>query len=647
MCGIAGFIDLRMARKPEALRAQAEAMGNAIRHRGPDGDGVFVESEAGLAFAHRRLSIVDVSPAGAQPMASTNGRFVICYNGEIYNAEEMRQESALAGIQWCGHSDTEVILEYAAAYGFERMLQRANGMFAMAMWDRQERVLHLARDRMGIKPLFVAALPQGLAFASELKGIRQVLGFEAEIEPSAVASFLRLAYVPAPDCIYRNVHKLMPGTYERIDAASLEHGYAAKSISYWSLRDAAEAGRRNALRMNDEAATEALAILLSDAIKRQLMSDVPLGALLSGGIDSSAIVALMTEASLQTVRTFSIGFESAEFDESHHAAAVARHLRTEHTELRVTPKEALDTIPRLADIYDEPFADSSQIPTYLVSKLTRQHVTVALSGDGGDELFAGYNRHKFAAGIGGRLQHIPRIARRLAGAAIAAAPSQGISLVAALLPAGLRPPQAADKAAKLARILGLDTAEIYQSLVSQIESVELIAPALVSQSCPAQATEEPQFETMLEFMQYHDMIGYLPDDILQKVDRASMAAALEVRPPFLDHRVVEFAWRLEPSLKIRRGQTKWLLRQVLARKVPPSLTDRPKMGFAVPLADWLRGPLRAWAWDLLQSNGWWSNVVSRKAIVGVWERHQSGRENLAYVLWPVLMLAAWCARPTS
>lgn len=642
MCGIAGFIDRRLVGKPEALRARAQAMGEAIKHRGPDGEGVFVDEQAGLALSHRRLAIVDLSPAGAQPMVSADGRYVICYNGEVYNADELRRDAAVAGVPWRGHSDTEVILELVARYGFEATIPRLNGMFAIALWDRRERHLHLARDRMGIKPLFLAKSDDGIAFASELKAFKHVSGFSAEIEPSAVASFLRLAYVPAPDCIYRGVRKLLPGTFE-VYAVVSDSQKHRKTGRFWSLRETAEAGLRDPLRVDDTEATDQLEALLSDAVRRQLMSDVPLGALLSGGIDSSTIVAMMAATSPQTVRTFSIGFESAEFDESHHAAAVARQLGTSHTELRVTPQDALDTIPLLPDIYDEPFADSSQIPTYLVSKLTRAHVTVALSGDGGDELFAGYNRHKFAAGLGASLHRIPLAARKLAGRALAAAPAKGITAATALLPARLRTAQAADKAAKLARVLQLDAEATYTSLVSQIERLDEIAPALVKFGGPP-AADAPAFPQLLESMQYQDMMGYLPDDILQKVDRASMAAALEVRPPFLDHRLVALAWRLPTTQKIRNGETKWLLRRVLERKLPIELINRPKMGFAVPLAEWLRGPLAAWVDDTLRSHGRWSDLLDRDAVLKLWARHKSARENLAYALWPVLMLAAWDER---
>lgn len=635
---------MRTAGNADALLAQAQAMGNAIRHRGPDGEGVYFDQSAGLALAHRRLAIVDLTPAGAQPMTSADGRFVICYNGEVYNAEEMRRDPALARIVWRGRSDTEVILEFASAHGPQRMLQEANGMFALALWDRKERVLHLARDRMGIKPLFVATLPQGVAFASELKAIRQVEGFTAEIDPGAVASFLRLAYVPAPASIYRDVRKVMPGTCETHEVQG-NQVKAAQVSRYWSLRQVAEAGVRAPLDLEDAEAERQLDALLADAVRRQLISDVPLGALLSGGIDSTAIVAMMVAVAPQSVRTFSIGFENADFDESRHAAAVARHLGTAHTEMRVSANDAQRVIPLLPEIYDEPFADSSQIPTYLVSKLTREHVTVALSGDGGDELFAGYNRHKFAAGLGGRLHRIPFAVRTLAGQALAAMPPHMITSAGAWLPERLGTAQIADKAAKLARVLQLDVGGMYGSLISQIDSLADIAPGLAEMAPPI-AAENPAFPQLLETMQFQDMMGYLPDDILQKVDRASMATALEVRPPFLDHRLVEFAWRLPSAQKIRNGQTKWLLRQLLARRVPTALINRPKMGFAVPLAEWLRGPLSAWAEDLLRSRGRCSDHLDRDAVWRLWLRHQSGRENLAYALWPVLTLAAWDAHST-
>lgn len=645
MCGIAGFMDKRLAGKPDALRLQADAMGNSIRHRGPDGEGAFVDPSVGLAFAHRRLAIVDLTPAGAQPMTSASGRFVLCYNGEIYNAEDMRRDAALAGIAWRGHSDTEVILEYAEAHGLKRMLQRANGMFALALWDRKERTLHFARDRMGIKPLFIAKLPQGIAFASELKAFAKIEGFAPAIDPGAVASFLRFGYVPAPDCIYLGVRKLLPGAFEEHKVTSRGE-IAVQGGCFWSLREVAEECSRNPLRLDDNEAVQQLEALLIDAVKSQLMSDVPLGALLSGGIDSTTIAAMMAATCSQTVQTFSIGFESAEFDESRHAAAVARHLGTSHTEMRVTSQDALDTIPQLPDIYDEPFADSSQIPTYLVSKLTRTHVTVALSGDGGDELFAGYNRHKYAAGLGAKLDRIPYGARRLLGLTLAAIPARGIAAAAALLPARARTVQAADKAAKLARILQLDSDAIYDSLISQIDDLGAIAPQLVAHQRRASA-DAPAFPQALEAMQYRDMLGYLPDDILQKVDRASMAAALEVRPPLLDHRLVEFAWRLPSDQKIRNGETKWLLRRVLERRVPNELMNRPKMGFAVPLSEWLRGPLADWAEDVLSTPGRWTEFLDREAVCRLWASHRSGRKSAAYALWPILMLATWDARTSA
>lgn len=646
MCGIAGFVDERWIAKPDALRAHGSAMSAAIQHRGPDGDGLYIEPEAGLALAHRRLAIVDITPAGAQPMVSASGRFVICYNGEVYNAEDMRRDQALAKLAWRGHSDTEVILEFAEAHGIARMLQEANGMFALALWDRQERLLHLARDRMGIKPLFIAHLPTGIAFASEIKALLALDGFHPRMDPASVATFLQLAYIPAPQSIYSNVRKLLPGTYETIDLSTGWAGAAPKSRVYWSLRDAATAGQRSQLRLTDTEATEQLADLLRDAVTRQMTSDVPFGALLSGGIDSSLVTAMMVGSGAQ-VRTFSIGFETTSFDESHHAESIAQHLGTIHTPLRVTSRDALDVIPLLPTIYDEPFADSSQIPTYLVSKLTRQHVTVALSGDGGDELFAGYNRHRFAAGLGQSLPLIPQSLRKLAAVALSALPPSSVEWAARRAPARFEMAQAAEKLRKLARVLPLDGPDMYRSLIRQIDNIEMIAPALARYTSQVHL-DVPTFPNLVEEMQYRDMLAYLPDDILQKVDRASMAVALEVRPPLLDHRIVEFAWRLPPHLKIRRGETKWLLRRVLERRVPASLFERPKMGFAVPLDDWLRGPLSEWANDLLASSSSWSDFLDPALVANVWRRHVTGRENLAAELWPILMFGAWSqARPCT
>jgi asparagine synthase (glutamine-hydrolysing) len=640
MCGIAGLIDPRLAGNRAALEQRATAMANAIAHRGPDGSGVWSDPDAGLALSHRRLAIIDLTPTGAQPMASADGRWVISYNGEVYHAREIARAPELSGIDYRGTSDTEVILESVARRGLDRTLADLNGMFAIALWDRQTRELHLVRDRLGIKPLFFSAAKGTVHFASELKGLAAGGGAAGEIDPASVASFLRFGYVPAPFCIYRNVAKVLPGEVVTIDRAG-----GVNRRRYWSLTDAATAGRASPLELSDTDAIHRLHDLLADAVSRQMISDVPLGAFLSGGIDSSTIAALMVAAGKGAVRTFSIGFPELGFDESKHAAAVARHLGTRHEEMIVTSADALAVIPSLPDVYDEPFADSSQIPTYLISKLTRRHVTVALSGDGGDELFAGYNRYAFAENLAAQLLRFPLPLRRALAGMLNAVPERAVAALASLAPRGVRPAQPADKLRKVAEILPLDARGIYLRLVSQYPD-----PAALARGNAEHALNWERYgdgddpARMLERMQLIDTATYLPDDILQKVDRASMAFALEARPPLLDHRVAEFALRLPRRLRVRDGETKWLLRRVLDRYVPRNLVERPKMGFAVPLADWLRGPLRDWSEDLLDPSRLGGGFLDAAAVRKLWDGHLSGRRNWAYALWNVLMFEAWRRR---
>lgn len=638
MCGIAGFYDRARPGHPAALERRARAMSDAIAYRGPDSWATWCDAEAALGLAHRRLAIVDLTPSGAQPMISADGRWVISYNGEVYNRDAIARCAELSGFAFRGTSDTEVILESVARRGIERTLADLNGMFAIALWDRSTRTLHLIRDRLGIKPIYFSNDEGGVAFASELKALRAG-GVRLETDPQSVASFLRFGYVPAPHSIYRGVSKVMPGEIVSI-------GADAKVVRriYWSLRDVAVAGLADEFKGSDDDATAVLHDLLADAVAGQMMADVPLGAFLSGGIDSSTVVALMIAAGRGPVRTFSIGFSDAGFDESIYARAVAEHLKTDHHDLMVTGQDALDVVPLLADMYDEPFADSSQIPTYLISKLTRRHVTVALTGDGGDELFAGYNRYNLGQGLAGHLSRAPRVLRQVAATALGAMPDGVIEAGVSLLPVRLRPRQPVDKLKKLAAVLPLDDEAAYRVLVSQNRDPSELMFGMPEHDSATPGLPPSAQDRSVERLQLCDQLTFLPDDILHKVDRASMAVSLEVRPPLLDHRVAEFAWRLPRAMRLRGGDTKWLLRRVLDRYVPRALVERPKMGFAIPLADWLRGPLRPWAEDLLAPSRFGGGLVDPVPVQALWRSHLSGRRNWAYAMWPILMYEAWRRR---
>ena len=641
MCGIAGLIDPALVGATADLTGRARAMADALAHRGPDGAGVWSDADAGVALSHRRLAIVDLTPSGAQPMVSSDGRWVISYNGEVYNAEAIAADPQMAGLVRRGTSDTEVILELIARRGLNRTLADLNGMFAIALWDRTARTLHLVRDRLGIKPVFYGRTPGGFCFASELKSFAAA-GLHFELDQSSVASFLRFGYVPAPYSIYRDVAKVRPG-----EVVSFEASGDVRRRSYWSLEETANDGQRYPFAGSDAEAEETLHELLADAVSANMISDVPLGAFLSGGIDLSTVVALMVAARRGPVRTFSIGFPDFGYDELVHAKSVATHLGTMHEELTVTAADALAVVPQLADMYDEPFADSSQIPTYAISRMTRAHVTVALSGDGGDELFAGYNRYALASGQLAGLARLPLPLRRGAAAALQAIPDGAVGLLARVLPTSLRPAQPADKLKKLAEVLRLDGDAVYLRLVSQCPDPAALTHGLCEHPINMQWKGEEGEGGMLEHMQLLDMTAYLPDDILQKVDRASMAVSLEVRPPLLDHRVVEFAWSLPRHLRVRKGATKWLLRRVLDRYVPRNLVERPKAGFAIPLASWLRGPLRDWAEDLLDVQRLGGGVLDAAAVGKLWSEHVDGGRNWAYALWTILMFEAWRRRWTG
>ncbi len=635
MCGIAGLIDLKRGNADVGRRARA--MIDAIAYRGPDGADVWSDVEAGVALGHRRLAIIDLTPTGAQPMASADDRWIISYNGEVYNAEEIAARPGMAGLARRGTSDTEIIVESVARRGLDATLADLNGMFAIALWDRATRTLHLVRDRLGIKPLFYVADGQGIAFASELKSFAAA-DFAFPLDESSVASFLRFGYVPAPHTIYCGVAKVMPG-----EVVTCGLGQAVRRRRYWDIDAVATEGLLHPFTGADADAIDALDVLLRDAISGNMISDVPLGAFLSGGIDSSTVAALMVAAKRGPVRTFSIGFPDFGYDESSHAKAVAAHLGTVHEELNVTAADALAVVPRLADMYDEPFADSSQIPTFAISKMTRARVTVALSGDGGDELFAGYNRYTLAGGRLAKLARLPKGLRRSAVAALQAVPDGAADLMASLVPARLRPAQPADKLKKLAEVLRLDGDAVYLRLVSQCPDPSALTHGPAEHPLTMRWPEGAR-GGLLERMQLFDTATYLPDDILQKVDRASMAVSLEVRPPLLDHRVVEFAWRLPARMRIRNGETKWLLRRVLDRYVPRALIERPKMGFGIPLAAWLRGPLRDWAEDLLDRHEVGGGLLDAGAVCKMWGEHIGGGRNWAYALWTILMFEAWRRR---
>jgi asparagine synthase (glutamine-hydrolysing) len=643
MCGIAGMVDWRVATSADALRSIADAMIETVRHRGPDAGDVWVEAEGGVALGQRRLAIIDLSPGGAQPMHSADRRFVITFNGEIYNYRDIRRELQAAGHSMRSDSDTEVLLEACALWGVEAAIERAIGMFAFALWDRKTRSLTLARDRLGIKPLYYAASPERILFASQLKAFRPAPHWKPTIDEDAVVGYLRHAYIAQPRTIYREAEKLAPG-----HILTLREGSTSSPKCFWDLRGIAVAGqRRNDPVPDPREAADRLDALLRDSVKLRMIADVPLGAFLSGGIDSSTVVALMQAQSTRAVKTFSIGFHESGYDEAQCAKQVAAHLGTDHTEFYVEPRHALDVIPHLADWFDEPFADPSQIPTYLVSELTRKHVTVALSGDGGDELFAGYNRYVWAERLARAVNLVPRPLRGASAAALRALAPQTWNRLFGFVPAAWRPALPGDKLHKITTLLDNPQPDaIYRRLVSQWERPEEVAAAGREPRGPMwDPTIARDFHDLVPRMQFLDMITYLPDDILTKVDRATMAVGLEGRVPLLDHRVVAYSWSLPLEFKLRGGRSKWLLRQVLDRYVPRSLIDRPKMGFGVPIDAWLRGPLREWAESLLAPARLASDGFVRvEPVRRAWREHLEGSRNWQYPLWTVLMLQAWRAR---
>ena len=666
MCGFAGYLSLT---PQQGLAETVLQMAQAIRHRGPDDAGVWVDEHSGIALGHRRLSIVDLSPAGHQPMVSAGGRFAIAFNGEIYNHMALRTELHAAGAApvWRGHSDTETLLAAIEHWGVEATLQRSVGMFAISVWDSESRTLKLARDRFGEKPLYYgwvgAGADQAFVFGSELKALRAHPGFANSICREALAQYLRFMYVPTPRTIYEGIFKLEPSCLIKVQGhppvsappqplrPGQVHG-SLKMLRWWSLAEAVEAGAENLVTDEAEALRQVNA-QLDESVSLQSLADVSLGAFLSGGVDSSTIVALMQRQSSRPVKTFTIGFDEAGFDESPHALAVARYLGTDHHEMRVSARMAQDVIPYLPHMYDEPFADSSQIPTYLVSKVTRQHVTVALSGDAGDELFGGYNRYFWGPQVWNRVAWLPLPLRQLLGRAMTALPPSAWNAMGGRLGLGVGADGAVrlgEKVEKLGHRLQTvrHIDDLYRSLVSEWRDPSSLVRGANGQRVVELSTllddPLPSFgmSDAAARMMYRDAMTYLPDDILCKVDRAAMAVGLETRVPFLDHRVVELAWRLPMEMKIRGNVGKWALRQVLYQHVPRELIERPKAGFAIPVGQWLRGPLRDWAEELLdetrlQREGY----LAPGPIRATWQEHLSGRYDWTPRLWAVLMFQAW------
>lgn len=641
MCGVAGFLFTH--REMDDAQRVVSGMAESLRHRGPDDAGSWVDEAAGVAIGHRRLSIIDLSVDGRQPMRSHSGRYVIAYNGEVYNFPELRAELAGGGTRFRGGSDTEVMLAAVEAWGLEAAVRRFVGMFAFALWDRQERTLCLARDRIGEKPLYYGWCGKCFLFGSELKALRAHPDWEGEVSAPALVWYTKRGYVPCPHSIYRGIRKLPPGAILRLRASDAP-GHLPQPSAYWCAQEVIQRALPSQGALSDEEAVEQLDEALRRAVRQCLRADVPVGAFLSGGIDSSLLVALMQEESSATARTFSIGFHEAGYNEAHHAAQVARHLQTDHSELYVSPKEALQVIPHLPQLYDEPFADSSQIPTSLVAALAREHVTVSLSGDGGDELFGGYNRYNRVIAMWNASRWMPEWSRKCAARGLVAWRPMLASFyhkVCPALPMRYQFEISEEKIQKLGRLLRASRLdEVYEHLRTRWANV------CVRQDRPPEDSHSPDPLPAglhsAEQMMYRDMRDYLPDDILVKVDRASMGVGLEVRAPYLDHRVVEFAWGLPLGYKVRKSEGKWILKRLLSRYVPASLTERPKSGFCLPIGVWLRGTLRDWAEDLLaESRLVREGFFQPKPIRRIWEGHLAGKGNWESDLWYILMFQSW------
>ena len=653
MCGIAGLIDFSCSLKN--MQGFLRDMADTLSHRGPDASGIWFHAPTHVGLAHTRLKIIDCTDAAAQPMQSHSGRFTLVFNGEMYNFQELRDELSALGVAFRSHSDTEVLLAAVETWGVPGAARRAVGMFAFAIHDAQERTLHLVRDRIGIKPLYFGWIGQGdtrtFAFASELKAIVCVPNFERAVDRAALADYFQFLYVPAPRTIWKGISKLAPA---HIMSINMDTG-ATQTNMYWNARAIAERGVAEPFVGNDVQAQEALLTRIRSAVEAHMIADVPVGAFLSGGIDSTLVTAVMQSLSPRPIRTFTVGFQETQSDERMHANTVAKHLKTDHTSVEVSANELRGAIPLLAQMFDEPFADSSQLPTYLISQAARQHVTVALSGDGGDEIFAGYNRHRMMDHVWPALRSIPTPLRATAASMIRMFSTKQLDAVGKfampMLPSALRSSQFGDHLHKLASLAKCkEWSDAYLALVSSWSHPENLVIDSQRNSAALDACTQANMPDALRAMQWLDQTTYLVDDILTKVDRASMAASLETRIPLLDHRLVEFAWTLPADMKVRNGQGKWILRQVLNTFVPAPLMDRPKMGFAIPLESWLRGPLKEWANDLLsESRVREQGFLNAEVVAREWSQLCAGGGGHQHKVWALLMWMAWVEhwKPTS
>ncbi len=638
MCGVAGFVSFTSGLpNPDRI---LNAMGEALWRRGPDNHGIHVENEGQVGFVHRRLSIIDLSEAGNQPMNSADGRYLFLYNGEIYNHRQIKDELETAFPQsgWRGHSDTEVLLQAIQLRSLDWALEKGVGMWAFALWDRHDRKLVLARDRAGEKPLYYMHQRGQISFSSDLNALKKLPDFTGEIDRESLSVFLQCGFVPAPRTIFKDIKKVPSGAYVTIDSRG-EH-----CTHHWSAPQALAAAKRTGFQGDMKDAQGTLCELLDQSIAGQMVADVPVGAFLSGGIDSTLVCARMQKLSKRPIRTYTIGFEDAAYNEAHFARAVAEHFGTDHTELYVSSRDAIDLIPEIPDIYSEPFADISQIPLVLVSRLARQDVTVALSGDGGDELFGGYNRHVFANGRTWKaMQHVPRLSRHLAGVALNRIGNSPLS--AWMQNTGLGPRQVGTKLQKLSKVLEIsDVSELHLALLKSSPPSDLLArslPKSLAAAMPPPDMPDGMLEPA-EIMMLHDFMYYMQDDVLTKVDRGAMSASLEVRAPFLDHRLVEFAFSLPLTMKIEGKTGKKVLRNVLLQNVPRNLFDRPKNGFTVPAGEWLRGPLKDWASELLKPEKIRDeNYLDGLIVKRIWDEHIAGRQDHAQTLWNLVSFQAW------